>query len=328
MIVVYVLSILSSILGIMGSVWVMIQFMTGKQMLRNLPGLLIFAISWTDLLNSFYYFIYGILDLTLGDFQFWRFLELLFPWATISGCFLGMILSFNTLLVIHYQATVHGLEKWKWVVIIIVVLLPSVLYFLPLQLTYDTPYFSLDVYQNDCKWNNDYLCWIMDVDNLLLLLVSLAMLLSLASYLKIYSLLGKQDLQTDLLRNPKEYAIKRLIMIYCLFQIIIWLPFLLVRIASRFMPVETLPIFFTIDLILIPARGYLHALGVVCASRVVANCQKPMMYMFFLDMNHVMDKPTSSFSITTLRPTWNITLDRTDIEMLSSDINSSTFTKS
>ncbi|KAI8900713.1 hypothetical protein BC833DRAFT_580678 [Globomyces pollinis-pini] len=315
MLLVSITEFVFSIIGTIGSVWVLAQFLKGKQILRNFPGLLIFGIAWTDLLTTIPYFVDSLCYFTGTTEQFLQFnyrIWFLFPWSTISCCCLGIALAFNTFMVVRFLATIQGVGIGKWFLLVLIFLLPILIYFLPLSLIYGVPLFSIAIDPEYCRIQSTFICAISS--HLLFYYVIIALCICLGAYLSIYFSFKIHRNYHDA-ASKSQYALRNLIMIYCLFQMIVWVPYIVSRIGFYWGPKDLLSFFSFVDCIFVPARGYIHALGVVCANRAISNHDKPFRTIFCLELcGSFKDKQDSIKSESTIRPSWDFTFDGVDFQ--------------
>ncbi|KAI8900711.1 hypothetical protein BC833DRAFT_563077 [Globomyces pollinis-pini] len=305
------LDITFATLGSVGAIWVIRQFVTGKQMLQNLPGLLITTIACTDLVNCLPYYI-DFLSRTGWIRQVFTYLNtdfwFLFSWATLTCCLLGIALAFNTLLILKYHATIQGLEKWKWVVVLSMVLLPILIYFLPLRMAFMTPIFNDSQLIRTCH-ASAFICTV--ADHLLFIFICFTMLTCIGAYLTIYYTLQKshQDIRA---RDQSIYSLRKLIMIYCIFEIITWAPWIIQYIIMYWGPIKwAIPAFIS-DYVTTPSRGYIHALGVVCANRALSRAKRPWYTIFWFDVGRPKDVETLDSQSDTPTPVFDFTFDDND----------------
>ena len=280
----------ASAFGIAGSFWLVFHYYS-RNLLRNTTGLFICVIAYLDIIVALHSIVKALfnfpgiyawleyLGLGLGVV---KVLEVIMTWSLITYAIIGLVLSFNTLFVVRYSGASSFLDSKRFLAIFISFVTPIVCFYLPLYLVGKGSHF-FDI-NPACVYKPLNPCTDLKIIAQVLLISILAMLilLTLVSYLLVLWTLRRKEHQksstSDSFMIP---LLRKLGIVFSLCILILWLPYLVRSIAitlfskdnyyydeAHFLRFDVFTFLIFCQNVLMPMRGYFHALSVLYIFKV------------------------------------------------------------
>ncbi|KAI8892861.1 hypothetical protein BC833DRAFT_610449 [Globomyces pollinis-pini] len=277
-----------SIVGLYGAVWTLQQYQENK--IRKFVGLIIVGITITDLINILSYiiemFIVLITPWLLSTKEHESIVNTMekvnwtvFTWASLSSSFLCCALAVNTAIVYKFKNSSQQLNTMKYVVILGMYILPFIVYFIPFTQIFITNIFDLSSknLSSSCVLPNQELkpgfCFMLYhslfFDILIVATINLIVCISIYTCLKKTPVIPMtRKLQPTPSNNSLDKILK-LVMIYSVYMVIPWIPFLICYCLQYLFKIPSMKFMAEIiDSIFTPSRSYFHALGVYYAIQL------------------------------------------------------------